>query len=76
MGPSYSRDMAASQPVSAADGRDDGPFVRQVVLDCPHPRTLADFYCELLGHGYRPGDVPPPAGQPDPVGHPSCIFVA
>ena len=44
------------------------PFVRQVVLDCPHARTLAEFYRELLGYAYRPGDEPPAAGQPDPVG--------
>ena len=46
----------------------DRPFVRQVVLDCPHPRSLAEFYRELLGYAYRPGDEPPPAGQPDPLG--------
>ena len=42
--------------------------MRQVVLDCPHPRALAEFYRELLGYAYRPGDEPPPAGQPDPLG--------
>jgi hypothetical protein len=44
------------------------PVVRQVVLDCPHPRVLAEFYRELLGYAYRPGDEPPPAGEPDPDG--------
>lgn len=44
------------------------PFVRQVVLDCPHPRALAEFYRELLGYAYRPGDEPPVDGAPDPVG--------
>jgi hypothetical protein len=44
------------------------PFVRQVVLDCPHPRALAEFYRELLGYAYRPGDEPPPPGGPDPRG--------
>jgi catechol 2,3-dioxygenase-like lactoylglutathione lyase family enzyme len=39
--------------------------VRQVVLDCPHPRTLAEFYRALLGYAYRPGDEPPGAGEPD-----------
>jgi hypothetical protein len=48
--------------------------VRQVDLDCPHPRTLADFYCELLGYAYRPGDEPPPTGQPDPVGD-DCLVI-
>ncbi|KNX38644.1 VOC family protein [Luteipulveratus halotolerans] len=37
----------------------DHPFVRQVVLDCPDPRVLGDFYCALLGYTYRAGDVEP-----------------
>ena len=40
----------------------DYPFVRQIVIDCPDPRVLGDFYCGLLGYAYRPGDVDP---QPD-----------
>lgn len=44
------------------------PFVRQVVLDCAHPRALAEFYRELLGYEYRTGDAPPAPGEPDPVG--------
>lgn len=44
------------------------PFVSQTVLDCRHPRALAEFYRELLGYSYRPGDEPPPAGEPDPRG--------
>lgn len=44
------------------------PVVRQVVLDCPQPRVLAEFYRELLGYAYRPGHEPPPAGEPDPDG--------
>jgi catechol 2,3-dioxygenase-like lactoylglutathione lyase family enzyme len=44
------------------------PRLRQVVLDCRDPRTLAEFYRELLGLHYRPGDEPPPAGEPDPRG--------
>ena len=56
-------------PANRPSGRSgDLPFVRQVVLDCPHPRSLAEFYRELLGYAYRPGDEPPPAGQPDPLG--------
>jgi hypothetical protein len=52
------------------DTSDDGarPFVSQVVLDCPRPRALAEFYRELLGYAYRPGDGPPPVGEPDPAG--------
>lgn len=33
--------------------------LRQVVLDCTNPRKLAEFYRELLGLTYRPGDEPP-----------------
>jgi catechol 2,3-dioxygenase-like lactoylglutathione lyase family enzyme len=41
------------------------PTIRQVVLDCPDARALAEFYRQLLGLEYRPGDEPPPDGQPD-----------
>ncbi len=41
---------------------------RQVVLDCPDARRLAEFYRELLGFVYRPGDEPPAPGDPDPRG--------
>ena len=44
------------------------PKFRQVVFDCPDARALAEFYRELFGFSYRPGDEPPPAGQPDPNG--------
>jgi catechol 2,3-dioxygenase-like lactoylglutathione lyase family enzyme len=44
------------------------PRLRQVVLDTENARQLAEFYRELLGLVYRPGDEPPPAGQPDPAG--------
>jgi catechol 2,3-dioxygenase-like lactoylglutathione lyase family enzyme len=44
------------------------PQLRQVVLDCPDPRELAEFYRGLLGFHYRPGDEPPAAGEPDPLG--------
>ncbi len=44
------------------------PTVRQVVLDTPDPRGLAEFYRRLLGLEYRPGDEPPPDGEPDPAG--------
>ncbi|MBM7389794.1 catechol 2,3-dioxygenase-like lactoylglutathione lyase family enzyme [Clavibacter michiganensis] len=37
----------------------------QTVLDAPDPRRLAEFYRELLGFRYRPGDEPDQAG-PDP----------
>lgn len=44
------------------------PTVAQTVLDTTDPRTLAEFYRELLGLQYRPGDEPPVPGQPDPNG--------
>ncbi len=60
--------MTTHQEARSSDDRGDRPFVRQVVLDCPHPRALAEFYRELLGYAYRPGDEPPPSGRPDPRG--------
>jgi len=44
------------------------PTIRQVVLDCPDARALAEFYRELFGLRYRPGDEPPSEGEPDPNG--------
>jgi Glyoxalase-like domain len=44
------------------------PSLLQVVLDTTDARRLAEFYRELLGYVYRPGDEPPPAGQPDEKG--------
>ncbi|HEU5469137.1 MAG TPA: VOC family protein [Actinophytocola sp.] len=35
------------------------PALRQTVLDCTDPRALAEFYRQLLGFTYRPGDEPP-----------------
>lgn len=42
--------------------------LRQVVLDTTDARALAEFYRELLGLAYRPGDEPPAPGDPDPRG--------
>ncbi|HYO38655.1 MAG TPA: VOC family protein [Nocardioidaceae bacterium] len=44
------------------------PSIHQTVIDCPHPRALAEFYRQLFGLRYRPGDEPPAAGEPDPNG--------
>ena len=44
------------------------PRVRQVVLDTEDARGLAEFYRRLFGLRYRPGDEPPPPGQPDERG--------
>jgi catechol 2,3-dioxygenase-like lactoylglutathione lyase family enzyme len=41
------------------------PAVRQTVLDCTDARALAEFYRQLLGLRYRPGDEPPTDGSPD-----------
>ncbi|WP_277211968.1 VOC family protein [Isoptericola croceus] len=47
-----------------------GPFptIRQVVLDTTDARGLAEFYRQMFGLTYRPGDEPPAPGEPDPQG--------
>jgi glyoxalase superfamily protein len=44
------------------------PSWRQVVLDTTDARGLAEFYRQLLGFGYRPGDEPPGPGLDDERG--------
>jgi hypothetical protein len=44
------------------------PSLRQVVLDCTDARSLAEFYRNLLGLAYRPGDEPLAPGQHDERG--------
>ena len=44
------------------------PTLRQVVLDCEDARALAEFYRQLLGFQYRPGDEPPADGRTDTNG--------
>lgn len=46
---------------------DGFPELAQVVLDTTAPRELAEFYRQLLGLSYRPGDEPPEDG-PDERG--------
>ena len=41
------------------------PQLLHTVLDTTRPRELAEFYRELLGLRYRPGDEPPPNGDTD-----------
>jgi catechol 2,3-dioxygenase-like lactoylglutathione lyase family enzyme len=41
------------------------PQLLHTVLDSTRPRALAEFYRQLLGLRYRPGDEPPPDGAPD-----------
>jgi len=50
------------------DASQSFPHLRQVVLDTTNARQLAEFYRQLLGYAYRPGDEPPDPGQPDPNG--------
>lgn len=49
-------------------GQQQFPTLRQVVLDTTNARVLAEFYRQLLGFVYRPGDDAPAAGEPDPKG--------
>lgn len=44
------------------------PSWRQVVLDTTDARALAEFYRQLLGFAYRPGDEPPGPGRDDERG--------
>jgi catechol 2,3-dioxygenase-like lactoylglutathione lyase family enzyme len=41
------------------------PRLLHTVLDCEDPRRLAEFYRQLLGFHYRPGDEPPGEGGDD-----------
>jgi catechol 2,3-dioxygenase-like lactoylglutathione lyase family enzyme len=41
------------------------PELLHTVLDTTRPRELAEFYRQLLGLQYRPGDEPPATGAPD-----------
>jgi catechol 2,3-dioxygenase-like lactoylglutathione lyase family enzyme len=43
----------------------DVPMLLHTVIDTPDVRGLAEFYRQLLGLRYRPGDEPPPPGEPD-----------
>ena len=58
-----------------ANGGSGRPRLLQTVLDCPHPRDLAEFYRELLGFAYRPGDERPPDGVPDDRGDDWLVLV-
>jgi catechol 2,3-dioxygenase-like lactoylglutathione lyase family enzyme len=44
------------------------PHLRQVVFDTTDARASAEFWRQLLGLVYRPGNEPPPAGEDDPEG--------
>src|SRR3712207_4347057 len=51
------------------------PVLVSVVLDTSDVRGLAEFYRQLLGYEYRPGDEPPPPGQPDPKGSDWLVLI-
>jgi len=51
------------------------PSLRQTVLDTTDVRGLAEFYRQLLGVRYRPGDEPPAPGAPDPNGSDWLVLV-
>jgi hypothetical protein len=51
------------------------PRFMQVVLDTTDARGLAEFYRQLLGYRYRPGDEPPPADSDDPRGRDWLVLV-
>jgi len=44
------------------------PRILQTVLDCANPRETAEFYRQMFGLHYRPGDEVPPEGEPDENG--------
>ena len=52
------------------------PVIRQTVLDSTDPRRLAEFYRQLFGLRYHPGDQPPGPGQPDPHGQDWLILTS
>ncbi len=51
------------------------PVIRQTVLDTTDPRGLAEFYRQLFGLRYQPGDEPPGPGQPDQKGQDWLILM-
>jgi glyoxalase superfamily protein len=51
------------------------PTLRSIVLDTTDARGLAVFYRQLLGYEYRPGDEPPPPGEPDDAGRDWLVLV-
>ncbi len=44
------------------------PALSGVALDTTNARALAEFYRQLLGYDYRPGDTPPSSDEPDERG--------
>jgi Glyoxalase-like domain len=52
------------------------PVIRQTVLDTTEPRRLAEFYRQLFGLRYQPGDELPGPGQPDSKGQDWLILTS
>ena len=52
------------------------PVIRQTVLDTTDPRRLAEFYRQLFGLRYNPGDEPPAVSEPDPAGQDWLILTS
>ena len=46
-------------------GIGDYPSLLHTVINATEPRELAEFYRQLLGYVYRPGDEPPEGTDPD-----------
>lgn len=51
------------------------PVLRAVVVDTTNARATAEFYRQLLGYRYRPGDESPPVDEPDPRGEDWLVLV-
>ncbi|MEV6348477.1 VOC family protein [Actinoplanes sp. NPDC051851] len=51
------------------------PRLRSVVLDTPDARGLAEFYRQMFGLAYRPGDEPPAPGEDDERGRDWVVLV-
>jgi Glyoxalase-like domain len=58
------------------EGTTPFPLLVQVVLDTTDARALAEFYRQLLGFHYRPGDEPPGEGQPDEKGRDWLVLLS
>ena len=51
--------------MTAGPAGSEHPRLLQTVLDTTDARSLAEFYRQLLGLRYRPGDEPPADGVQD-----------
>ncbi|MGI9605616.1 MAG: VOC family protein [Acidimicrobiales bacterium] len=51
------------------------PRLRATAIDATHARSVAEFWRELLGYGYRRGDEPPPDGTADSRGEDWLVLV-